>query len=290
MKEIKIIECPRDAMQGLKEFIPTEQKISYINKLLTCNFDTIDAGSFVSPKAIPQMADTVEVLKNIDLRNTSSKLLTIVANERGAAEACTFEQVSYLGYPFSVSETFQQRNTNASIEESLVRVEAIQNLAVNANKKLVVYLSMGFGNPYGDAWSPELLVNWSQRLSSEFGIEILALSDTIGCATEELVKKAFSELIPALPAVEFGAHLHTTPEKARAIVLAALEGGCSRFDGAIKGFGGCPMAKDDLTGNMPTEILLSTLDGKGYNHGVNTSNFEEAMALAQQVFPTTHAV
>lgn len=288
MEKINIIECPRDAMQGLKDFIPTEQKIAYLTSLLKCNFDTIDAGSFVSPKAIPQMADTVEVLKALDLSSTSSKLLTIVANERGAQEACTFEQVSFLGYPFSVSETFQQRNTNAGIEESLGRLEAIQELTVKANKKLVVYLSMGFGNPYGDPWSPELLISWSERLSKDFGIEILALSDTIGCATEDLVRQSFAELIPALPTVEFGAHLHTKPENARNIVLAAVEGGCKRFDGAIKGFGGCPMAKDDLTGNMPTEILLSTLEGKSLNHGVDMTAFNEAMALAQHVFPQNH--
>ena len=284
MKEIKITECPRDAMQGLHDFIPTETKVAYLNQLLKCNFDTLDFGSFVSPKAIPQMRDTAEVLSKMNPAG-NTKLLAIVANERGAEEACNFEQIDYLGYPFSISETFQQRNTNASIEESLLRVEKIQNLARKSTKELLVYISMGFGNPYGDEWNPETVLRWSERLNREFGIAILALSDTIGCATPEGVKALFSEIIPALPNVEFGAHLHVKPENATDIIHAAYEGGCIRFDGAIKGFGGCPMAKDDLTGNMPTEKIIAYFNEINKNADINLQEFTKAMNVAATVFP-----
>lgn len=283
MKELKITECPRDAMQGLHDFVPTNVKAAYINQLLKCGFDTLDFGSFVSPKAIPQMRDTAEVLSQLDF-NKETKLLAIIANERGAEDALQHERIDYLGYPFSVSETFQQRNTNSSIEESLKRVEAIQNMVVNKQKELVVYLSMGFGNPYGDEWNPEIVIKWSEKLFNELGIQILALSDTIGCATNENVSELFSQLIPELPKVEFAAHLHTTPEKAQQLVKSAYESGCRRFDGAIKGFGGCPMAKDDLTGNMPTEIMVDWFDQNSILTGIDKEEFHKAQAMALTVF------
>lgn len=283
METVKIIECPRDAMQGLTEFIPTEKKIEYINQLLKCGFDTLDFGSFVSPKAIPQLRDTVEVLEKIEL--TDTKMLAIIANERGAEDAVKFGEIGFLGYPFSVSETFQQRNTNATIDESWKRLEFIQNLTEKNNKQLVVYLSMGFGNPYGDPWNSEIVIDWSEKLSSQLGIKILALSDTIGAANPELVSSLFKDLIPALPHVEFGAHLHTIPQNAAALVEAAYQSGCRRFDGAIKGFGGCPMAADDLTGNMPTERMLDWFDGQNIPTGVNREAFETAMAMSTSVFP-----
>ncbi len=283
MQKLKLIECPRDAMQGLHDFVPTATKIAYINSILACGFDTVDFGSFVSPKAIPQMRDTSEVLEGLNA--SESKLLAIVANERGATDAVSFERISYLGYPFSVSEEFQQRNTNASIEESLHRVEAIQNLAVTNNKELVVYLSMGFGNPYGEAWHPDLVISWSERLYRELDIRIIAPSDTIGAANPEIVKQLFEVLIPSLPGVEFGAHLHTVPEGAKALVEAAYMAGCRRFDGAIKGFGGCPMAKDDLTGNMPTERMLEWFSENRIESGIDGEAFQTSMEMALSVFP-----
>lgn len=283
METVKIIECPRDAMQGITEFIPTEKKIAYINQLLKCGFDTLDFGSFVSPKAIPQLQDTKEVLASLEL--TDTKLLAIIANERGAEEAVQFDEIAFLGYPFSVSETFQQRNTNATIEESWKRLEQIQNLAVKNNKQLVTYLSMGFGNPYGDTWNSEIVINWSEKLSAQLGIKILALSDTIGAATPELVSSLFKDLIPALPEVEFGAHLHTVPENAARLVEAAYRSGCRRFDGAIKGYGGCPMAADSLTGNMPTERMLDWFDSENIQTGVRAAEFQQSMALSATVFP-----
>ena len=285
MDKLKVIECPRDAMQGLHDFIPTDIKARYINQLLNVGFDTIDFGSFVSPKAIPQMRDTADVLKQLDLSETDSKLLAIVANTRGAKDANTFEEINYLGYPFSISETFQQRNTNASIEESLSRLDEIANLTTNANKELVVYISMGFGNPYGDAWSPELVTKWSERLNKEFGIKHLALSDTIGIANPEIITELFTTLIPELPEVEIGAHLHSTPNAVKEKVKSAYEAGCRKFDGAIKGFGGCPMAKDDLTGNMPTEDLLYWFDKNGIDTGLNLDAFRDSLELSLQVFP-----
>lgn len=285
MANLKLIECPRDAMQGIKTFIPTEQKVAYINQLLKVGFDTIDFGSFVSPKAIPQMRDTAEVLSQLELDNTNSKLLAIIANERGATDAASHDEIQYLGYPFSISETFQQRNTNASIEESLGRLERINEIAQKANKELVVYISMGFGNPYGDEWSPEVVINWSKRLNDDFGIKILALSDTIGVSKPAIITSLFETLIPALPQVEFGAHLHSTPHEYEEKVEAAYRAGCRRFDGAIKGFGGCPMAKDDLTGNMPTEGMIDWFQKENIETGINSDAFEKALTLSSKTFP-----
>lgn len=281
---MKIIECPRDAMQGIDEFIPTDQKIKYINALLKVGYDTIDAGSFVSPKAIPQMRDTAEVLKKLDLSTTKSKLLAIIANLRGAQDAVQFDEVSYLGFPFSISETFQIRNTNSTIAESLVRVEEIQQLCVKHNKQLVVYLSMGFGNPYGDEWSSDIAIHWSYKLY-EMGIRIIALSDTIGVSNPGNITTLFSALIPALKDVEFGAHLHTTPDKWEEKVKAAYGSGCRRFDSAIKGYGGCPMASDKLTGNMPTENLLNYFKKENIPLSLNMDAFIAAMMIAAEVFP-----
>ncbi|MBC9813266.1 hydroxymethylglutaryl-CoA lyase [Crocinitomicaceae bacterium CZZ-1] len=281
--EVKLIECPRDAMQGIKEFIPTEVKAAYINAILKCNFDTVDFGSFVSPKVTPQMRDTADLLKQLDL-NSSSKLLAIVANERGAEDAVQFDEITYLGFPFSISEKFQQRNTNSSIEESLHRVEAIQNLALKHKKQLVVYLSMGFGNPYGEHWDAELVIKWCERLYKDLGITIQALSDTIGCATTDSVDYLFKELIPAFPRVEFGAHMHTLRENAESMIQAAYNAGCRRFDGAIKGYGGCPMAKDDLTGNMPTEIMLHWFEKQGIVLPIDKNAFMNAMNESNNVF------
>ena len=282
---VELIECPRDAMQGIKTEISTETKIEYINALLKVGFDTIDFGSFVSPKAVPQMADTVKVLEGLDLNNTSSKLLAIVANTRGAKEACVFEQISFLGYPFSISETFQQRNTNASIEESLKRVEEIKNLTDINNKTLVIYISMAFGNPYGDLWHADIAAEWASRLHHELGIEILALSDTIGTSDTDSITKLFSTLIPQLPKVTFGAHLHTTPFSWKVKMDAAYNAGCRRFDGAIRGFGGCPMATDDLTGNMATENILSYLDEVNAKTHIDKELFTKAVVMADRVFP-----
>lgn len=284
MNEIKIIECPRDAMQGISEWIPTEVKINYINQLLRVGFDTIDFGSFVSPKAIPQMRDTAEVLAGLDLSSAKSKLLAIVANARGALDAAEFGEIHYLGYPFSISETFQQRNTNAGIEESLGRVGELADICARNRKELVVYISMGFGNPYGDVWSPELAVGWCERLYREFDIRILALSDTIGIATPDSIGALFNTLIPSLPEVEFGAHLHSTPDRCIEKLDAALQSGCKRFDGAIKGLGGCPMATDKLTGNMPTEMMVSHLHNLSVELAYDHVAFQQSIQLADHVF------
>lgn len=284
MNHVKIIECPRDAMQGIETFIPTQTKVDYLNQLLKCNFDTLDFGSFVSPKAIPQLRDTDLVLDGLDLTNTKTKLLAIIANERGAEQAVGFDQINYLGYPFSISETFQLRNTNATIEESWKKLEHIQNLTEKHNKTLVVYLSMGFGNPYGDEWNPDIVMEWSERLHKDLGITILALSDTIGCATPELVSSLFSEVIPALTEVEFGAHMHTTPEKVSGLLEAAHTSGCIRFDGAIKGFGGCPMAVDKLTGNMPTELMIDWFESQKISTGIEKAEFDIAFEASNHVF------
>ena len=283
MENLKLVECPRDAMQGLHEFVPTETKIEYINGLLKCGFDTIDFGSFVSPKAIPQMRDTAEVLEG--LNDSKSKLLAIIANERGATDASQFDRIDYLGYPFSVSEEFQKRNTNATLDESLSRVEGIREIALKANKQLVLYLSMGFGNPYGEDWHPDIVSSWSERLYRDFDIKILALSDTIGVANKETVTSLFKTLILALPDVEFGAHLHALPENAAGLVSAAYKAGCRRFDGAIKGYGGCPMAKDDLTGNMPTELMQLWFETNGIETGLDKKELEASIQKAIQVFP-----
>lgn len=282
-RSVQIIECPRDAMQGMHAFIPTELKTRYINQLLRVGFETIDFGSFVSPKAIPQMRDTAQVLESLDLTGTRSKLLAIVANARGADEAVQYDQITYLGYPFSISETFQIRNTNATIAESLDRVKDIQDTCVKFNKKLVIYISMGFGNPYGDPWNVEIAQKWVDALA-HLGIRIIALSDTIGVSTPESISYLFSNLIPPYPDVEFGAHLHTTPATWREKVDAAYQSGCMRFDGAIKGYGGCPMAKDELTGNMPTEHLIAYMDEHNVSHGLDHPAFDTAMAMVQEVF------
>lgn len=283
---MKLIECPRDAMQGLHDFIPTEIKAKYINQLLRVGFDTIDFGSFVSPKAIPQMQDTADVLDRLVLDNTSSKLLAIVANKRGAEDACKFEQIDYLGFPFSISEEFQKRNTNSTIEESLIRVDEIQNLCVKTNKNLVVYISMAFGNPYGEAWDVDIAAKWSERLHHELGIDILALSDTIGVSNPENITYLFEGLIKELPSVEFGAHLHSTPFTIEEKVDAAYKAGCRRFDGALKGFGGCPMAKDDLTGNMQTETMVDYFDNASIPHGLNQEELRKSLEMALNVFLT----
>jgi hydroxymethylglutaryl-CoA lyase len=279
----KLIECPRDAMQGLHHFIETSTKVRYLNQLLKVGFDTLDFGSFVSPKAIPQLRDTAEVLSQLDLESVQTKLLAIVANTRGAETACTFKEISYLGFPFSISETFQQRNTNSSIQDSLVTVAEMQNLCVKHGKELVVYLSMGFGNPYGDVWNAELVAKWVGEMD-KMGIRILSLSDTIGMADPKSISYIFSELIPSMPHIEFGAHLHTTPDTWEEKVSAAWESGCRRFDGAIKGYGGCPMASDSLTGNMPTENVLAYLEKIGVNSGLNQDAFAKSMLMANDVF------
>ena len=269
MKEhLKIVECPRDAMQGIKEFIPTATKTAYINTLLQVGFDTIDFGSFVSPKAIPQLQDTAEVLKGLDLSKTKSKLLSIIANTRGAQDAVHFEEISYLGFPFSISETFQQRNTNSSIDQSLKTVDEIQNLCSKNKKQLVVYLSMAFGNPYGDKWNSDICITWAKRLH-DMGIRIIAPSDTIGSSTPETINYLFFNLIPEFTDVEFGAHLHSTPEKIVEKVEAAYKSGCRRFDSAVLGFGGCPMAADDLTGNIATEMMVNYFVSKNIETGLN---------------------
>lgn len=278
------MECPRDAMQGIHEFIPTEKKINYINSLLSVGFDTIDFGSFVSPKAIPQMRDTAEVLNGLHLDQTTSKLLGIVANQRGAEDAVQFDEITYLGYPFSISEVFQMRNTNKTIAESEALVADLVNICDKHNKELVVYISMGFGNPYNEPWNVEIVEKWSRRLA-EMGVKILSLSDTIGTSNPDSINYLFSNLIPALPEVEFGAHLHTTPTSWYEKVEAAFNSGCRRFDGAIKGYGGCPMAADDLVGNMPMEKLLTFAQEKKVSGGINMLAFESAYNKALQTFP-----
>ncbi len=284
MREVKIIECPRDAMQGIKtHFISTDKKVRYINSLLKVGFDTIDFGSFVSPKAIPQMKDTAKVLSQLELSESKSKLLAIVANVRGAVDACKFEEIKYLGYPFSISENFQMRNTGKTIEQSLNILNDILNIANQNNKKVVAYLSMGFGNPYGDPWNIDKVAEWTDILA-KMGVEILSLSDTIGVASGETIHYLFSNLIPLYPKIEFGAHLHTKPDLWFEKVDAAFKAGCNRFDGAIKGFGGCPMAKDELTGNMPTEKLLSYFTTEKIKTGLNPLRFESAYNEALHVF------
>ena len=280
---VKMIECPRDAMQGIAEFIPTKVKADYINQLLKAGFDTIDFGSFVSPKAIPQMRDTAEVLSQLNLSGTRSKLLAIIANERGANDAAQFDEITYLGYPFSISETFQLRNTNATIEESLIRVEEIRTICQKHNKKMVVYISMGFGNPYGDMWSVEICQKWVDKLA-DLDIRIMALSDTIGIATPDSILYLFKHLIPPYPDVEFGAHLHTHPHNWLPKIETALAGGCRRFDSAMKGYGGCPMAKDELTGNMATENLIQYFESNKTDTGINTAEFRKAMTMANKIF------
>ena len=283
-ENIKIIECPRDAMQGIHEFIPTAQKIKYLNSLLKVGFDTLDFGSFVSPKAIPQMRDTAEVLAGLNLSETKTKLLAIVANKRGAEAAAQYPEIDFLGFPFSISETFQMRNTNATIEASLERVKVIQDICLKNNKELVVYISMGFGNPYGDEWNAEIVQHWTEVLHG-LDIKILSLSDTVGVANPDTIAYIFSNLIEKYPTIEFGAHLHTTPDTWREKVVAAYENGCRRFDGALKGFGGCPMAKDDLTGNMPTENMIGYFNEVNEKLGFDVNMLNQSLTKTFSVFP-----
>jgi hydroxymethylglutaryl-CoA lyase len=280
---MKLIECPRDAMQGLADFIPTATKTAYLNELLRVGFDTLDFGSFVSPKAIPQLRDTAEVLAGLDLSQSRTRLLAIVANRRGAETAVQHPEISYLGFPLSVSETFQRRNTNQTIAEALADVAAMHELCEQRGKTLVTYLSMGFGNPYGDPWSPDTVAGFTRQLAA-LGVRVVALSDTIGAGTAATIKPLFAELIPAFPAIEFGAHLHTTPTTWREKVAAAYEAGCRRFDGAIGGIGGCPMATDELTGNMPTENLLAFAAEQGEPTGLDLAAFAQARDAAAGVF------
>lgn len=284
MNQVKIIECPRDAMQGIKSrFIPTHEKVQYINSLLRVGFDTVDFGSFVSPKAIPQMRDTADVLSQLDISKTRSKLLAIVANVRGASEASQYKQVDYLGYPFSISENFQMRNTHKTIAQSVATLQEILVIAQKTGKQVVAYLSMGFGNPYGDPWNVDVVAKWVEKLAN-MGVKILSLSDTIGSSTPEVIDYLFSNLIPLYSEIEFGAHLHTTPYSWYEKVDAAFKAGCRRFDGAIKGYGGCPMAKDELTGNMPTEQLVSYFTAQKVTTGVRPMSFESAYNQALRVF------
>lgn len=287
IKPIKIIECPRDAMQGIKQFIPTARKVAYIQSLLRVGFDSIDFGSFVSPKAIPQMQDTFEVLAQLDLSQTQSKLLAIIANTQGAMAAVQHKEIQYLGFPFSISENFQMRNTHKTIAESLITLQEILEIADKNNKEVVAYLSMGFGNPYGDPWNVEIVGNWTEELSN-MGVKILSLSDTIGSSTPEVINYLFSNLIPKYPEIEFGAHLHTTPDKWFEKIEASFSAGCRRFDGAIQGFGGCPMATDTLTGNMPTEKLLSYFTAKKENTNTSPMSFESAYNEATKLFGEFH--
>lgn len=283
-RKIKLTECPRDAMQGIHEFIPTEKKAAYINQLLKVGFDVIDFGSFVSPKAIPQMRNTKELVPFLDMDNTNSKLLSIVLNKRGAEDACDFDEITYLGFPFSISETFQVRNGNSTIEEALGRVEEIQTLCVNSKKELLVYISMAFGNPYGDEWNSDIAIKWTKELA-EMGIKYFSLADTIGVSNPENIQYMFSQLIPEFSGLEIGAHLHTTPDTWKEKIDAAWNSGCRTFDSAIKGYGGCPMAKDDLVGNMPTENLVDYLTGHNIPNTINREAFAEAMVLADGTFP-----
>jgi hydroxymethylglutaryl-CoA lyase len=285
-KMVKLIECPRDAMQGIKDFIPTDKKVQYIQALLRVGFDTIDFGSFVSPKAIPQMVDTSEVLSKLDLTNTQSKLLAIIANTRGAKDAARYAQIDYLGFPFSISENFQMRNTHKTIAQSVETLNDILEIADVSRKMVVVYISMGFGNPYGDPWNVEIVGEWTEKLA-KMGVRILSLSDTIGSSDPENIDYLFSNLIPKYPHIEFGAHLHTTPSTWFEKIDSAYNAGCRRFDGAIQGFGGCPMAKDELTGNMPTEKMLSYFTQKKV-HNLNAMSFESAYNEATKIFSKYH--
>jgi len=281
-ESIKIIECPRDAMQGIKDFIPTDKKVQYIQSLLRCGFDTIDVGSFVSPKAIPQMIDTAEVLEKLDLSNTSSKLLAIIANVRGANSAVQHPEIDYLGYPFSISENFQMRNTHKTIQESVETLQEILNIADQHNKQVVAYLSMGFGNPYGDPWNVDIVGDWTEKLSN-MGVKILSLSDTVGTSNPEVIEYLYANLIPKYPDIEFGAHLHTTPTSWHEKVDAAYHAGCRRFDGAIQGFGGCPMAQDSLVGNMPSEHLIQFAQSKNQASHLNMEAYHAAMIIAEKI-------
>jgi len=283
MSGIQIIECPRDAMQGWKHFIPTEKKIEYINSLLQVGFDTIDFGSFVSPKAIPQMADTKDVIPKLKVESSKSKLLAIVANTRGAEDAMAYDEITYLGFPFSISPTFQLRNTNSTIEESLGRVAEIQNLCLQKNKQLIVYLSMGFGNPYGDEYNEEILLKWADEMVGR-EIKIISLADTVGVATAEQISFALNALIPKYPDTTIGVHLHSTPVNWKEKLEGAVNAGSKRFDGVLKGIGGCPMAQDDLVGNMNTELIISYLEERNLIDGLNKEALQKCLHLASEIF------
>lgn len=280
---VQLIECPRDAMQGWAHFIPTQKKIDYLNALLKVGFDTIDFGSFVSPKAIPQMADTKEVISQLNLSDTVSKLLAIVANERGAADAVVYDEITYLGFPFSVSETFQQRNTNSGIEQSLGRVEEIQNLCIKNGKQLVVYISMGFGNPYGDPYDEDIVFSWANKMAA-MDIRIISLADTVGIASAAQVKRITQYLIDALPATTIGVHLHSTAQNWKEKLDAAVEAGCKRFDGALKGIGGCPMAGDDLVGNMDTVLMIPYFQNRKLLPPLDMDALQYASRMASTIF------
>jgi hydroxymethylglutaryl-CoA lyase len=283
MIKIKIIECPRDAMQGWTNWIPTEKKIDYLNQLLKVGFDTLDFGSFVSPKAIPQMADTALVYDALDLENTKTKLLAIIANVRGAETAISFEKIKYLGFPFSISETFQQRNTNSSIAEAFKTVEIIQNLCQKSDKQLVVYFSMGFGNPYGDAFNAEIVANWAKKVNG-LGVKIIALSDTVGVAESNIIRELFTGLIPHYPNIEFGAHFHATNDTWEMKTQSAYQAGCRRFDGAIGGFGGCPMAEDELVGNVNTQNMIQYFDNRCADLGLDNNEFKKSVDKSREIF------
>jgi hydroxymethylglutaryl-CoA lyase len=281
--QIKMVECPRDAMQGWPQMIPTAEKIKYVQQLLQCGFHTLDCGSFVSPKAIPQMADTADVIKALNIENTTTKLLVIAANLRGAEEAVMHENITYIGYPFSISSTFQLRNANSTIEESFERVEAIQELCIKNGKQLVVYISMGFGNPYGDEYSEEIVHNWIRKIT-ELDINIISLADTVGVATYQQVSSLVKTIIASFPQIETGVHLHASPLDWEAKASAALEAGCRRFDGALKGFGGCPMANDELVGNMDTEKMIRYFESEGFTTGIHHQALQYASDMATKIF------
>ena len=281
--KLKIVECPRDAMQGWSNWIPTEKKIEYLNQLLKVGFDTLDFGSFVSPKAIPQMADTALVYEGLDLDQTNTKLLAIIANVRGAESAVNFEKIKYLGFPFSISETFQQRNTNSSISDAFKTVETIQNLCQKANKQLVIYFSMGFGNPYGDPYNVEIVAEWAEKMN-RLGIKIISLSDTVGVADSHIITELFNGLIPQYPTIEFGAHFHASNDNWEMKVESAFKAGCVRFDGAIGGFGGCPMAEDELVGNINTQNMLHFFENLGINLDLDKNEFEKSVEFSRNIF------
>jgi hydroxymethylglutaryl-CoA lyase len=280
---LTLVECPRDAMQGWPHFIPTEQKIKYLNALLKVGFDTLDFGSFVSPKAIPQLADTKDVIPKLNMQDTKTKLLAIVANTRGSEEAVVYDEISYLGFPFSLSPSFQMRNTNSTMEESVQRVDEILELCIKNKKELVVYLSMGFGNPYGDVYNEDILLQWAGAMI-EKGINIISLADTVGLATPSQISKALATLIPAYPNATIGVHLHSTPQNWEAKLSAAIDAGCKRFDGALKGIGGCPMAQDELVGNMDSALMIPLFEEKGLLKELDKQALQESLRIADQLF------
>ncbi|MGH2646525.1 MAG: hydroxymethylglutaryl-CoA lyase [Ginsengibacter sp.] len=283
MQRLKLIECPRDAMQGWKNFIPTKKKIEYINQLLKVGFDTIDFGSFVSAKAIPQMADTKEVIGQLSIVNAKTKLLAIIANVRGAAEASAYDAISYLGFPFSISPTFQMRNTNSTIEQSLEHVIEIKNICDKNKKELVIYISMAFGNPYKDDYNENIVLKWIDKLVEE-GIAIISLADTVGIAEPWQVSSVTKKVIEAFPQIETGVHLHSTNKNWQQKIDAALDQGCKRFDGALKGIGGCPMADDELVGNMDSELMIQYFKELGYCKEIDTTALAQSIKLAEEIF------